>query len=171
MNTVRCDIQLGLLTCETRWVLVRLQVPRTSARSCSHPSPHQTTPSSLPTAQQPTNTEYPIVRDKTLQARTLTGLYSITPLHFPEISPKSTLAVVFLIFPAIWLYDPEKYPFVLNCISALKPRRSFLAVQVSPSSNTIFPQSIPRAYMFGMEITYSAKGIDRHETATVTINE
>jgi len=42
---------------------------------------------------------------------------------------------------------------VLNSMSAVTPNFSHLAVQVSPSSITILPNSIPRAYMFGMEIT------------------
>lgn len=35
------------------------------------------------------------------------------------------------------------------------PVFSFLALQVSPNSNTIFPNRMPLAYMFGIVITYS----------------
>ena len=42
---------------------------------------------------------------------------------------------------------------VLNSMSAVIPDFSHLAVQASPSSITILPKRIPRAYMFGMEIT------------------
>ncbi len=45
--------------------------------------------------------------------------------------------------------------FVLNSRSQTSPCLSFLAVQVSPSSRTILPNSIPRAYMLGMVMTYS----------------
>jgi hypothetical protein len=40
-------------------------------------------------------------------------------------------------------------------MSALMPSASFRATHVSPSSRTILPKRMPRAYMFGMLITYS----------------
>lgn len=52
---------------------------------------------------------------------------------------------------------------VLNSRSQTMPCFSFFAVQVSPSSSTILPKRMPRAYMFGIVITYSADGARRGE--------
>jgi hypothetical protein len=56
-----------------------------------------------------------------------------------------------------WEEQSERtiYTLVLNSISAVMANFSHLAVQVSPSSMTILPNRIPRAYMFGIEITYA----------------
>ena len=56
------------------------------------------------------------------------------------------------------LYVPEKKPLVLNSRSASRSCVSLRAVHASPSSITIFPNRIPRAYMFGIVITYSVSG-------------
>ena len=55
------------------------------------------------------------------------------------------------------LYVPEKKPLVLNSRSASRSCVSLRAVHASPSSITIFPKRIPRAYMFGIVITYSVE--------------
>jgi len=47
---------------------------------------------------------------------------------------------------------------VLNSRSQYNPFFSFLAIHVSPSSRTIFPNKIPRAYILGIVMTYSAGG-------------
>lgn len=47
--------------------------------------------------------------------------------------------------------------FVLNSMSQAMCVFSFFAVHVSPSSSTILPKRMPRAYMLGIEITYSVQ--------------
>lgn len=57
---------------------------------------------------------------------------------------------------------------VLKSRSHANPCRSFFTTHVSPSSSTIFPNRMPRAYMLGIVTTYS--GIDNcelHEAAEV----
>jgi hypothetical protein len=84
---------------------------------------------------------------------TLVDLNSISELHLPVTSPSSVPPR--RTRPARALYEPEKKPLVLNSRSACKSCASLCAVHASPSSMTILPNKIPRAYMFGIVITYS----------------
>lgn len=72
----------------------------------------------------------------------------------PKSSPKQTMSVGTSGEAAV---SGRTRTLVLNCRSAENPFRSFFAVHESPSSSTIFPHRIPRAYMFGIEMTYSAR--------------
>ena len=49
------------------------------------------------------------------------------------------------------------HTFVLNSKSQYNLCFSFFAIHVSPSSRTIFPKRIPRAYIFGIVIIYSGR--------------
>lgn len=57
-----------------------------------------------------------------------------------------------------------RHTLVLNSRSQDRLCFSFFAVHVSPNSNTIFPNRMPRAYMLGIVMTYSK--MHQRETRT-----